>query len=122
MKRILIANDQPEIRDLLQSILHPCGYQTLIASNGREALKLALWKRPDLILLDISRPGSYLDSIVACRCIKSIPTTAHIPVVMISQLDEQSMAQRSKLAGASDFIEKPFEPLALVNKVKRVCE
>lgn len=108
--RILIADDNKLIRDLLVRFIETEGYQTLIATNGSEALRLARRELPDLILLDVTMPD--LDGFAVCRHLKEDHRTALIPITIVTVLDDAEHRRLGIEAGADDFLTKPFdEPL-----------
>ena len=112
---ILIVDDAPANREMLEAILSPRGYAVLAARSGEEALAKVASHRPDLVLLDILMPR--LDGYQVCRRLRSDPDTRYLPVVMItaSELEERVRALE---AGADDFIQKPFDQAELLARVK----
>jgi sigma-B regulation protein RsbU (phosphoserine phosphatase) len=109
--RILIVDDQPENRNVLARRLERQGHQTLQAENGRHALELLASEPCDLILLDVMMPE--MDGFTALGRIKDDPALRHIPVIMISALDEIENVVRCIERGAEDFLPKPFNPTLL---------
>jgi sigma-B regulation protein RsbU (phosphoserine phosphatase) len=109
--RILIVDDQPENRDVLARRLERQGHQTFQAENGRHALDLLISEPCDLILLDVMMPE--MDGFTALGRIKADPALRHIPVIMISALDEIENVVRCIERGAEDFLPKPFNPTLL---------
>lgn len=109
--RILIVDDQPDNRDVLARRLERQGHQTLQAENGRHALDMLATEPCDLILLDVMMPE--MDGFTALGRIKADPATRHIPVIMISALDEIENVVRCIESGAEDFLPKPFNPTLL---------
>ncbi len=122
MKKILIVDDQVEVRELVQVTLEIGDYQILSAENGRQALEIARAEHPDIILMDIMMPGSDVDGLEACRQLKSDPQTADITIVMLSAKGQESDIEAGKNAGADDYFTKPFSPIALIEKVEQVLE
>jgi CheY-like chemotaxis protein len=120
MKKILIVDDQVEVRELVQVTLEIGDYQILTAENGQQALELAHTEHPDIILMDIMMPGSEIDGLEACRRLKASPTTADITIVMLSAKGQESDIENGKIAGADDYFTKPFSPIALIEKVESV--
>jgi adenylate cyclase len=117
---ILAVDDQPPNLRLLDAVLSPRGYRVITASSGEEALELLPSSGIDLVLLDIVMPG--IDGYEVCRRIRSEPTTAFLPVVMITASGDQEKA-RAIEAGADDFVSKPFhqgELLARVASLARI--
>jgi CheY-like chemotaxis protein len=120
MKKILIVDDQLEVRELVQVTLEIGDYQILSAENGQQALEIAQAEHPDIILLDIMMPGSDIDGIEACRRLKADPATADITIVMLSAKGQEIDIESGKTAGADDYFTKPFSPIALIEKVEAV--
>jgi adenylate cyclase len=108
---ILIVDDDPLNRRLLTKSLEADGHRTTDVDNGFDALKAVEVDQPDVVLLDIVMPG--LDGIEVLERLKSNPELAHIPVVMISGVDDTDAVVRSIETGADDFLPKPFDPVIL---------
>jgi CheY-like chemotaxis protein len=120
MKKILIVDDQVEVRELVQVTLEIGDYKILTAENGQEALEIAQAEHPDIILMDIMMPGSSVDGLEACRRLKTNADTAHITIVMLSAKGQESDLSAGRAAGADDYFTKPFSPIALIEKVEQV--
>lgn len=120
MKKILIVDDQIEVRELVQVTLEIGDYQILSAENGQQAVDIARTEHPDIILLDIMMPGSDVDGLEACRLLKADPDTADITIVMLSAKGQEVDIETGKVAGADDYFTKPFSPIALIEKVESV--
>ena len=114
--RILVVYDIAANVKLLEAKLSAEYYIVLTASNGFEALDVARAEQPDLILLDVMMPK--MDGFEACKRLKADPALAHIPVVMITALDQASDRIRGLEAGADDFLTKPANDLALFARVR----
>ena len=121
MKKILIVDDRLEIRKLVEITLSAEDYTIFQAKNGREAVKMAKSKKPDLIIMDIVMPGE-IDGIEATRLIKNDPDTKHCKVIMLSGRGQKTDREKGLEAGAEDFFSKPFSPLNLIKKVESVLE
>jgi DNA-binding response OmpR family regulator len=119
MKKILIADDHPGVRELLRATFEGASYLILIAENGEQALALARTELPDIVLLDIQMPGS-LDGLQVCRLLKSETQTQGIYVMMVTAKGQVWDKQASYEAGADDYLVKPFSPLELMVKVEAV--
>jgi DNA-binding response OmpR family regulator len=115
MARILVAEDERDIRELIGFTLRHHGHEVLTASNGEDALAIALRELPDLVLLDIRMPR--LTGYDVCRRLRAEPTTQHSPVAFLSAKGQDSEVQAGMDAGATDYILKPFAPDQLVNRV-----
>jgi len=115
MTRILIADDERDIRDLITFTLRFAGYEVTAASNGEEAYSLACEVLPDLILLDVRMPR--MTGYEACEKIKADERTQHIPVVFLSAKGQESEVKTGLEAGAAEYIVKPFAPDELSERV-----
>lgn len=119
MKKILIVDDQPEVSRLLEIVLRREGRQLLFAANGEEGLALATRELPDLVLLDLMMPGD-LDGYAVTRRLRQDPATAGALIVVMTAKVREQDRQEALAAGADDYIAKPFDVLALKNKVERL--
>ena len=120
MKKILIVDDQSEVRELVEVTLRIGPYEILQASSGDEALTITRSERPDLVLLDVMMPNSSVDGFDVCRQMKSDPATRNISVVMITARGQEADLEIGRQAGADDYFTKPFSPLELMNKVEEI--
>lgn len=118
MARILIAEDERDIRDLITFTLNYAGYEVIATSNGEEACAKAEEIIPDLILLDVRMPR--MNGYEACAKIKSTPPLKHIPVVFLSAKGQEAEVQTGLQAGAIEYILKPFAPDHLIERVKAI--
>ncbi len=114
--RILVVDDLLPNVKLLEAKLTNEYFNVITAFNGQEALEAAENESPDIVLLDIMMPG--MDGYEVCSRLKSNPKTAHIPVVMVTALNEVSDRVRGLEAGADDFLTKPVNDIALIARVK----
>jgi adenylate cyclase len=115
LPRILVVDDIPENRRLLEAVLAPRGYEVVTASDGLAALEVVESEQPDLILLDVMMPG--LDGYSVCRRLRENEDRAVLPVIMVtSSLSEEKT--RAIEAGADDFIPKPFDHDELLARVR----
>lgn len=115
MKKIMLADDDPTIRLLVNATLRRDEYELVEASDGEETLALARAEAPDLILLDIAMPK--LDGFEVCRRLKSDPATREIRVIMLTARTQEADLERGKAVGADGYFTKPFSPLALLAKI-----
>jgi DNA-binding response OmpR family regulator len=118
MAKILIAEDERDIRDLIEFTLTYAGHQVFKAANGAEAVELAPKVLPDLIMMDVRMPR--MTGYEACRQMKTMDTVKDIPVVFLSAKGQESEIDTGLDAGAYDYILKPFEPFTLVNRVAEI--
>ena len=113
MEKILIADDEELMRQLIADFLRPEGFEVLEATDGKQALEIFNEQRPDLILLDVMMPG--YDGWTVCR---EIRRTSTVPIVMITAKDEEIDQLFAYDLGVDDYITKPFSPKLLVAKLK----
>ncbi len=116
MAKILVVEDEPDIRMLTSFSLRYGGFEVVEAENGQQAVEMAPQELPDLILMDVRMP--VMDGLTACRQIKAIAAFAHIPVVFLSALGQESEIAEGKEAGAVAYILKPYVPEELINRVR----
>jgi two-component system cell cycle response regulator len=114
--RVLVVDDILANVRLLEAKLSAEYFDVVTAMNGADALESVQRARPDIVLLDVMMPG--IDGIEVCRRIKSNPQTQHIPVVMVTALDQPEDRVKGLEAGADDFLTKPVNDLALFCRVK----
>lgn len=115
MARILIAEDEPDIRQLVSITLTFGGYDVVTTSDGAEAVEQAQQTQPDLILLDVRMPK--MTGYEACAALKEDPATADIPVVFLSAKGQEDEVRGGMKVGAVDYILKPFAPDELIRRV-----
>jgi len=114
--RVLVVDDlEPNVK-LLEAKLSAEYFDVVGALNGEEALRVAREEQPDIVLLDVMMPG--MDGYEVCRRLKADPDTSHIPVVMVTALDQQQDRIAGLEAGADDFLTKPVEDVALFARVR----
>lgn len=114
--RILIVDDLAPNVHLLQVKLQAEYYDVLTARSGYEALEIAQSERLDLVLMDAMMPG--MDGFEACRRIKNNPATWHVPVIMVTALEETKDRIRGLEAGADDFVTKPIDDFNMMARVR----
>jgi DNA-binding response OmpR family regulator len=118
MARILIAEDERDIRDLISFTLSFAGHEVIATANGEEACEKARELLPDLILLDVRMPR--MTGYEACEKIKSDETTRHIPVVFLSAKGQEKEVQTGIEVGAIEYILKPFAPDQLTERMNAI--
>ena len=118
MAKILIAEDERDIRDLVAFTLRFAGHEVFAASNGEEAVELAPKVNPDLILMDVRMPR--MTGYDACKILKADPTLKDIPVVFLSAKGQENEIQQGLSSGAEDYLLKPFAPDQLTSRVKAI--
>ncbi|AJC65793.1 MULTISPECIES: response regulator [Dickeya] len=112
---VLIAEDEPEIADILRAYLTRSGLRTLHAANGRQALELHLSMRPDLVLLDVQMP-----QVDGWQVLSGIRLRGDTPVIMLTALDQDIDKLMGLRIGADDYVVKPFNPAEVVARVQAV--
>jgi DNA-binding response OmpR family regulator len=115
---ILVADDDPDIQSLVVLRLERSGYRVIRASDGQEALDLALAEHPDLAVLDIMMPK--LDGCEVTRSLRSHPETADMPVILLTARVQDGDVTRGLEAGATDYVKKPFSPQELGARVASI--
>lgn len=118
--RILIVDDEPDIREFVQYNLAKEGYDVLCATNGREALAKAVEFRPHLILMDMMMPE--MDGREACRALRSNPSTSKMMILFLSAVCEEESLVECYEAGADDYITKPVSMKVLCSRVGAICK
>ena len=115
MKRILVVDDLPENVFLLQDRLENEGYEVITAYDGKTGIAKAISDMPDLILLDVMMPE--MSGIEACKILKQDPSTADIPIIIVTAKSGAEDAKEGLEAGAFDYIKKPFEKVEMLARI-----
>jgi DNA-binding response OmpR family regulator len=118
--RILIADDDAGLRQLMRMILAREGFEVIEAANGEQALALATAVDPALILLDVMMPG--MDGYDVCRRLKTDQRTGRVPVVFVSAAEDVSRRNEVQRLGADACIKKPIGPRDLVARIRAVLD
>ena len=120
MKKILIVDDEEEIRELLKKKLEQNQYEAQSASGGEEALDICKNNKPDLVLLDIAMPG--MDGYQTCERLKQDRATRDIPVLFLTakDLEPQAAVERYESLGASGYLPKPSSIKELLDKIGEI--
>jgi len=120
MIKILVAEDERDIRELIAFTLRFAGFEVELASNGAEVVEKAPDVIPDLILMDVRMPR--MTGYQACEALKENPITRDIPVVFLSAKGQESEIQEGLEVGAMEYILKPFAPDELTAQVHRILQ
>ena len=115
---ILAVDDEAHILELLSFNLEASGYRVVTAATGEDALVVCAHERPAMVLLDIMLPG--IDGMEVCRRLKSAPTTADIPIIMLTAKGDEVDKILGLELGADDYIVKPFSPREVLARIKAV--
>ena len=118
MAKILIAEDERDIRDLVAFTLRFAGYEVFAAPNGEEAVELASKVYPDLILMDVRMPR--MTGYEACKVMKANPDLKDIPIVFLTARGQETEIQQGLEAGGEENLLKPFAPDQLTARVKAI--
>lgn len=116
--RILIVDDQPDLAGLMAEMLSDAGYDTRTADNGRDAIADIQSDRPDLLVLDVNMPG--LDGFEVATMLKADPSTATIPIIMVSAQDGRGARLIGLESGAEDYLSKPVDAAELIAKIRNL--
>jgi CheY-like chemotaxis protein len=120
-KLVLIAEDEPDNREIMRTVAEEMlGYRVITASDGENAVKLAIELLPSVILMDLMMP--VLDGFEAIRQLKSNSATAAIPIIAITALGRTTDRQRAIDIGAEGYLSKPFDLDVLATTVRRFTE
>src|SRR5688500_8285959 len=114
--KILIIEDNLDVRENLSELLALSGYETITANNGKEGVQAALNQSPDLILCDIMMPE--LDGYGVLRILSKNPTTTSIPFIFMTAKTEMSDMRRGMTLGADDYVTKPFDDVELLDTIE----
>ena len=117
-KRVLVADDEPMTAELLAYMLDHRGFEVFSAYDGREALDRIRELRPDAVVLDVMMP--YVHGYDVARALRSDPELKHLPVVLVSSVDESDVEWRD--AGADVFLQKPIDICALPELVQKLID
>ena len=120
MAKILISEDERDIRDLISFTLKFSGHEVIPTKNGEEAFDMAVKELPDLILLDVRMPR--FTGIDACKKLKATESTQDIPIVFLSAKGQEGEVNEGLEAGAEDYILKPFSPDQLTLRIESILD
>jgi DNA-binding response OmpR family regulator len=120
MTKILVADDERDIRELIGFTLRFAGFSVVLVADGIEAIERASLEQPDLILLDVRMPK--ITGYEVCRQLKENPATSTIPIVFLSAKGQEGEIKQGLDSGAVEYIVKPFAPDDLTNQVKDILQ
>lgn len=120
MTKILIAEDEHDIRELITFTLTFAGYEVIATKDGQEAFEKVPEVNPDLILMDVRMPR--MTGFEACRALKAEEATKGIPVVFLSAKGQDAEVQEGLDAGAIEYLLKPFAPNELIDRINEIVE
>jgi len=115
-KLVLVADDDPDILDLVTFRLDRAGYEVVQARDGQEALDAALERTPDLCVLDVMMPR--LDGYEVTRRLRQESATRSVPIILLTARAQEADVQRGFESGATDYVKKPFSPQELRARVE----
>jgi two-component system cell cycle response regulator DivK len=115
-KRILVVEDQEDLRRILRDLLEGSGYEVAEAANGRDGVTKAKSERPDLILMDIQLP--VLDGYEATRQIKADPNLEAVPIIAVSSFAMKGDEDKARASGCDTYVTKPYSPLQLLRVIR----
>lgn len=117
-QKVLLVDDEENIRMLIRFNLEKAGYEVVEASDGKEALGMAQKSLPDIIILDLMLPG--MDGLEVCRNLKQAPQTAALPIIMLTAKSDEIDKVIGLELGADDYMAKPFSQRELLARIKAV--
>lgn len=120
LKKILIADDNENIREALTYLLEDTGYKLWLAKDGVDTLRKVRELRPDILFLDIMMPE--INGYDVCRAIKTDPELKNTYVIMLTAKGQASEQERGKAVGANEYIVKPFSPMEILARIKDILE
>lgn len=115
-EKILLVEDSPLNRRLIEAVLKPRGYRVLVAEDGQQGIDIATAELPDLILMDVQLPG--VSGYDATRILKSRPETRHIPIVALTAHAMTDERDRAVAAGCDGYIVKPIDTRAFPDQLR----
>jgi two-component system, cell cycle response regulator DivK len=115
-KRILVVEDQEDLRGILRTLLTGSGYEMIEAADGREGVAKAKSERPDLILMDIQLP--VLDGYEATRQIKADLNLKLTPVIAVSSFAMKGDEEKARASGCDNYVTKPYSPMQLLRVIR----
>jgi two-component system, OmpR family, response regulator MtrA len=120
MARIVVADDDVDIRDLVVFKMEQSGHEVVSVGDGAAALEACRAGVPDLVVLDVMMPG--MGGLDACRALRLEPALARVPVILLTARAQESDIEQGFNAGADDYVVKPFSPRELASRVAAVLQ
>lgn len=117
--RILVLEDEDSIRRMISALVQARGFEVVGVSTGVKAVDEALQRTPDVAILDLMVPGAF-DGFEVCRRLRAHAATAHMPIIIISALDDNESRRKATEAGATTYFVKPFSAIALLKELEAV--
>lgn len=118
MTRVLVVDDDPDIRELVSFKLRQLEIDVECEGDGEAGLAAAVANPPDLVLLDLMMPK--LSGLDVCRSLRANESTARVPIIMLTAKAQEADVERGFALGADDYVVKPFSPRELVSRVQAV--
>ena len=117
-KTALVVDDSRSLRTMVSDALADAGYQVLQSTNGQEALETASTQKIDFVITDVNMP--VMDGLTLVKQLRTLPSCKFIPILILTTESTAPMKNRGRLAGATGWMVKPFNPTQLLNVVARV--
>lgn len=117
-KKLLIVDDSPSVRQMIEATLKGAGYQVVVAKDGQEALDLCRASRFDFVLTDQNMPR--MDGITLIKSLRAMTAYARVPLIVLTTEASDAMKGQGKAAGATGWMVKPFDPKKLLEVVSKV--
>ncbi|MFA4030151.1 MAG: hypothetical protein GDYSWBUE_001700 [Candidatus Fervidibacterota bacterium] len=119
MKKIVVADDEPVVRQVIKQMLQSEGYEVIEAENGKEAVDLVMGEKPDLVILDVRMP--VMDGLQACRLIRQLEEPMRsVPIIILTAVDTTLGRRVSAELGVEMYLTKPISPKVLRSKVREL--
>jgi two-component system cell cycle response regulator DivK len=115
-KRILVVEDQEDLRGVLRTLLTGSGYSVIEATDGQAGVATALFERPDLILMDIQMP--VMDGYEATRQIKADASLKETPIIAVSSFAMKGDEEKARASGCDSYVTKPYSPMQLLRLIR----
>jgi DNA-binding response OmpR family regulator len=119
MPKVLIVEDDSGARRMIEFTLQQEGFEVITAANGREGLERAQNEQPDVIVMDIMMP--VMGGLEACLRLKEVPTTSHIPILVLTAKTTESDRTYCMMAGADDYVAKPADLHDVAERVRMLA-